>query len=372
MRFTVHGGWVLSASLLAVGCIPRVHLRVLEPADVAVPPHIEKVAVVARTRPSTGGQAVLNVIEGALSGEAIGADREGAARAKQGVVEALAESPRYGVVVPAVELEGVGSGVAAAPLHWPRVESICAEVGAQGLVVLEAFDTNSSVDQTVEERTRTGENGKEIRYKVFHARRETSMISSWRFYDPGNHVLIDEWFEHRNARTWEEEGDTPEIARSKLPSQYDTVGSVGWDAGHDYGRRIAPSWLWVTRRYYGRGDPGFAEARRHVKADRWTEAEAIWGGLAQREDPKIKGKALFDLALAREREGALDQATDLARQADALLGKRRSRGYVSELESRRAKQVRLEQQMRMHAPPPTDEPPTNEPPVEGTGGGSAE
>jgi hypothetical protein len=351
-----------------LGCTPHIHLRVLEPADVAVPPHIEKVAVVSRTRPSTGGQAVLNVIEGALSGEAIGADREGAAQAKRGVVEALAESPRYDVVVPAVELEGVGSGVTAPPLRWPRVEKICAEVGAQGLVVLEAFDTNSSVEEQVENRTRTDDRGKEIHYKVFHAHRETSMISTWRFYDAGNHVLIDEWFDHRNARSWEEEGETPEDARSRLPAQIDTVGAVAWDAGHDYGRRIAPSWLWVSRAYFGKGDPAFKEAKRHVRADQWVQAEAAWGGLAQSEDPKIRGRALFNLALVKEREGDLDQAVALAREADSLLGKGRTRGYISTLETRRAKQAQLEQQLRTHAPPPPPEEPPIEPPAEDLGG----
>ena len=354
---------LLMTSGLVTGCAPAIRLRVLEPAEVAVPPHIEKLAVVSRTRPSTTGQKVLNVLEGALTGEAIGADRVGAAKAKQGVVAALAESPRYDVVTPAIELEGVGGGGTATPLAWPRVEDICREVGAQGLVVLEAFDTDSHVEEHVEDRTRTNDAGKEVHYKVFHARRRTSMSSTWRFYDAPNHLLVDELYDHETARTWDETGDTPDEARSHLPAQVETIEDVAFDAGEDYGRRIAPSWLWVKRSYYGKGEPDLVQAKKHVKADQWGQAEAIWKRLAESDDPEIKGKALFDLALAREREGALDAAANLARQADALLGKRRTRDYVSTLETRRAKQARLEQQMAPVAPPPAPKAPPPAPPV---------
>ncbi len=363
MKLQIGTSVLLALCWGTIGCSPSVKLRVLEPAAVAVPPHIDTVAVVARTRPSTGGQKVLNVLEGALTGEAIGTDREGAARAKQGVVAALAESPRYDVVVPPLELQGVGSGVSAPPLAWQRVERICEDVGAQGLVVLEAFDTDSHIDESVENRTRTNDAGKEVHYKVFHAQRHTHMASTWRFYDASTRLLLDELYDHANSRSWEESGDTPEVARSKLPAQLETVRHVAFDAGEDYGRRIAPSWLWVRRAYYGRGDPGLKQAKKHVKATQWAQAEAIWQELTESEDPTIQGKALFNLALAREREGELDRAAELSRQADALLDKGRSRDYVSTLETRRAKQVRLEQQMRVPGPPPEIPPPPVPPPA---------
>ena len=361
---------VLLSSALTTGCAPKISLRVLEPAAVAVPPHIDKVAVVSRTRPSTTGQKVLNVLEGALTGEAIGADRVGAATAKQGVVMALAESPRYDVVMPALELQGWGGGGTAAPLAWPRVEEICRDVGAQGLVVLEAFDTDSHVEEHVENRTRTNDAGKEIHYKVFHARRRTTMSSTWRFYDATNHLLLDELWDHETARTWDETSDTPAHARSQLPAQIHTIENVASDAGQDYGRRIAPSWLMVRRSYYGKGDPDLVQAKKHVKAGQWSQAEEIWTRLSESSDPDLKGKALFDLALAREREGGLDAAANLARQADALLGKSRTRSYVSTLEIRRAKQARLEQQMAPVAPPLAPEAPVHSPappPMEDSG-----
>jgi hypothetical protein len=357
---------LLGGSLIA-GCAPSIRLKVLEPADVMVPPHIDTVAVVARTRPSTAGQTVLGVLEGALTGEAIGADWEGAAQAKQGVVAALAESPRYGVVLPTIELEGVGSGVAAAPLPWQQVERICRDVDAQGLVVLEAFDTDSHVHEHAETRTKTNDAGKEVHYKVFHAHRETSMSSTWRFYDAMNRILIDELYDREHARSWEAEGPTPGEARGRLPPQINTIRDVAYDAGHDYGRRIAPSWLWVKRSYYGKGDDGLKEAKGHVRADEWPQARALWAQLAESPDPKIRGKALFNLALAEERAGALEAAVELARKADVALGKGRTRSYVSELESRRGKELRLEQQMRQppppppeHAPPPPPEPAQDE------------
>ncbi len=361
MNVVSNASVLLLSSVLATGCAPKISLRVLEPAAVAVPPHIDKVAVVSRTRPGSTGQKVLNVLEGALTGEAIGADRAGAASAKRGVVNALAESPRYDVVTPALELEGWGGGGTAAPLAWPRVEDICRDVGAQGLVVLESFDTDSYVEEHVEKRTRTNDAGREVNYKVFHAQRRTSMSSTWRFYDASNRLLIDELWDHENTRTWDETGDTPSQARSQLPAQIHTIEDVASRAGHDYGRRIAPSWLMVRRSYYGKGDPDLVQAKKHVKAGQWAQAEAIWTRLSASSEPDVKGKALYNLALARERDGALDAAADLARQADALLGKRRSSAYVSTLEIRRGKQARLERQMAPVAPPLAPKEPSHAP-----------
>ena len=39
MRSLTTGAWLLMASALAGGCTPHIHMRVLEPAEVAVPPY---------------------------------------------------------------------------------------------------------------------------------------------------------------------------------------------------------------------------------------------------------------------------------------------------------------------------------------------
>ena len=59
--------WVVLVAL-ATGCMPKTSLEVLRPADVALPPHIEKLAVIDRSRPANLGQGVLGTLEGLVTG----------------------------------------------------------------------------------------------------------------------------------------------------------------------------------------------------------------------------------------------------------------------------------------------------------------
>ena len=88
----------LAVAAWTMGCGPAVTLRVLEPAAVTVPPQVETVALVDRSRPSNAGEGILGVLEGIVTGEAIGVDTEGRAQALQGLSSGLANSPRFRVV----------------------------------------------------------------------------------------------------------------------------------------------------------------------------------------------------------------------------------------------------------------------------------
>ena len=72
---------VLFSGLVALafssGCSAKLDLEVLAPAQVSVPGHIQTIAFVDRSRSKNVGQGLLGALEGALSGEAIGADSEG-------------------------------------------------------------------------------------------------------------------------------------------------------------------------------------------------------------------------------------------------------------------------------------------------------
>ena len=66
------------AILLGQGCATsNISLEVPKPADISLPPEIETIALVNRFKPEKG-KGFLNVLEGALSGENIGQDRNGA------------------------------------------------------------------------------------------------------------------------------------------------------------------------------------------------------------------------------------------------------------------------------------------------------
>ncbi|GEM_PF-2792629 len=96
---------------------------------------------------------------------------------------------------------------------------------------------------------------------------------------------------------------------------------------------------------YAKGHPVLKETKALVESGRWKKATKAWRSLLGDPDPKVRGRARFNLALANERAGNLDKALNLARKAAADLGNGKSRAYVAELEDRVADSERLEQQM---------------------------
>ena len=336
----------LAAALLSLsGCGPAVTLRVLQPAEKTVPAHIQTVAVLDRSRPSNAGEGFLGVMEGLVTGEAIGVDTEGRQEAVEGLLSVLEESPRYEIVIPMVDREQADSWVFETVIDWDMADAICARVGCQGIVALEAFDSDSHVDHEVETRTKKDDDGNEHKIKVHVVQRRTRVVVEWRIYDVVNSRVVDDDRDRSVAETWEAEGRTESDARGRLPSQYDTVTELAYRSGDEYARRIAPAWIYVRRAYYASGDTRLKDAKWHVKDGDWEAAAAIWLVMLDEEDAKLRGKAGYNLALAREQAGLLGEALDLAKVAADTWDKPRIRNYRWILEERMMDEDKLQRQL---------------------------
>jgi len=334
-----------------VGCAPSVSLRVLRPAEVEVPPHVDTVAVIDRSRSGNVGEGILGVIEGALTGEALAVDLEGRDVALEAVGDGLAASPRYEVVSLHLDPESSKSSLFDELLDWDTATSLCAKFGCQAIVALEGFDSDSRLEQDsyrVEEEDEDGEK----KYRVVHtASRETHVVAAWRLYDVERQRILDDQRDHMEVESWSHEGETKREALDGLPSQYDTVTELAFDSGAWYARHIAPSYEWVRRSYYGAGDPLLKEARQKVRAEDWTGAQALWEQLLGDTDGKVRGKAEHCLAVAAELEGDLQAALQWATKAAQDLDVPRTRAYRWALEQRLIEQGLLDVQMQREVAP---------------------
>ncbi len=345
-RILAGGLFALGAALATLsGCGPAVTLRVLQPAEKTVPSHIQTVAVLDRSRPSNVGEGFLGVMEGLVTGEAIGVDTEGRQEAINGLLDVLEESPRYQIVIPMVDREQADSHLFETTIDWEAADAICARVGCEGIVALEAFDSDSHVDHEVETRTKKDDDGNEKKIRVHVVQRQTRVMAAWRIYDVVNSRVIDDDWDHSVAETWDAEGKTESDARGRLPSQYDTVCDLAYRSGDDYARRIAPAWIYVRRAYYASGDSRLKDAKFAVKDGDWETASRIWEGMLDDADAKLRGKAGYNLALAREQAGLLGEALDLATVAGEAWDKARIRNYRWILEQRMMDEDKLMRQL---------------------------
>jgi len=371
--------FALASLLLAGGCAPSVSLRVLKPASINIPAEIQTVAVIDRSRASNAGQTVLGVLEGGLSGEGIAADNEGRLEAMNAAVAVLSESPRFEVLTPTVTPKEVDSNLFDKPWDYSSVARLCKQYGCDGVIALEAFDSDSRTDNGV---IATDDSKYNAESSTHWASRNTRVVTSWRFYDAHADRTLDQLRAHDEANTWQEEALTVKDAMARLPSQQDTIRRMGSASGSSYARRIAPAYIMVRRTYYGGGSDEMKSARNHVRATDWEGATPIWRDLAQSTtDAKLRGKARFNLAVAAEVRGELARAQDLAKKAAVDLHNGKARRYASALEYRLIEQRRLEEQLtpppqetvapprEKPVPPPHNAPaPTNSPPANDGGG----
>ena len=294
------------------------------------------------------GQTILGVVEGALTGENIGADMEGRSEAIHGLTDALHASPRFIVIDPGnVEAD---ESLFDTEMPWPAAKKICRQSGCEGIVSLEAFDSDSSVDVSSSTRTETVD-GKEKKVKEYSATQNTRVLAAWRLYDVENKRIIDEIRDTPTHETWSTSGTTEDSARSQLPSQTVAVKEVGHASGTAYGRRIAPSYSTVTRRYFGGGffgiHPELKKAKELAKAGKWKQAEEAWRKIAKQTDSaKIKARATYGIAVSRELEGDLPDALTWAQKAAKTHNKGRIGRYPSILQARITDQKKVEEQMQ--------------------------
>ncbi len=344
-------------SLLALtACMPKVQVEVLQPAAVTFPADIRTLAVLDRSAPANFGQTVLGALEGVLTGEAILGDREGASRAMEGLTTTLRASPRFEAAVPVLTKEQSETDIFDKELSWRAAERIARKANAEAVVALEAFDSDSAVTMSTDTETVT-ENGQSKEKTIHIAHRETRVLTAWRVYDVQNKLIIDDFRDHAYTRSWDARGDSPALAVANLPTQVFTIEQVGAEAGVAYGRRIAPSYIFVMRSFYSKGSPRIEEAKAHVRSGDWEGAQQLWLKVIENQtDPKIRGRAYFNLALASEIEGDLAQALEYAKKAGVDLRKGRAYRYSATLSQRLADQRLVDEQMAVPEDVPESRP----------------
>jgi len=320
-----------------------VSMQVLVPGIINVPQDIKKVGIINRSLPAKGSN-VQNILEGIFSGESIMADREGSKNCVHGLSNQLNESPRFeAILLESLDLRGTGTKRFATPLHWNVVANYCELYDLDALVVLETFDSDISYREHSRKRNKKVDD-KKVEYTEYIANLLMNVNAGWRIYDIKNRKIVDE-DSYMDDMEWHMSGDTPEEARHGLPQKRNAINKSGYHAGKQYGIRISPSWMHVSRAYYARENDDFKLAKRMVKSQNWEAAAKVWEKYTNNPDPKVAGFACYNMALANEMQGELEIALNWADKAMKKYGLKRAVSYVNILNRRIMDQERLRKQM---------------------------
>jgi hypothetical protein len=340
----VSGSLIFSVSSCKVG---HVSMQVLQPADIMLPQHFQRFVLADRTRPAKGnGNQAINVLEGIFTGEGAFQDKWGAEDCLEGLRQVLIQTPRYTVTVAALDtaIKGTGRRQVMPPLDWATVAKLIGSDTGTALVVLESFDSNNNFFNEVVQTTQRGPNGENIQVPEYRSHNRVDVYCVWRIYDWKHKTVVDQYTQE-SRQQFDGSGATQVAADQRLPSRRDMTSRAGVSAGIQYGHRISPQWIWVSREYYKKGSDVLKSTAKLVKYNNWETATNKWDKEAKSSDPKAAMRSSFNMALASEKAGQLDLAIQWANRA-AEMGDKRAMRYVQVLQQRQADQKKLEEQMK--------------------------
>jgi len=333
--------------LLLGACTRNTTLRVLQPAQMTLPEHITTVAIVDRSKPSNGWS---NFLEGLFTGEEIGQDRRSRQTAVDGLTNALTRTPRFQVKTTGIELTSSKAGARMPPaLDWSEIDKICRDYNTNAVVTIESFDSDNSRSARAYSETKKDKTGKKYTVTSYRSQQRTGVRIGWRLYDPKTKIVVDEYvtedYLERNGS-----GTTERAALNNLPSQLDVTRDVAYNVGIEYGARIAPIYVNISRAYYHKAK-GFKDhmkkAARHLEDRNIEQATILWKRVIATagDNRKAAGRAAYNMAVASEVSGNLTLALEWAQKSYNDFGNKRAREYINIIKARQNDVRKVDAQM---------------------------
>ncbi len=320
-----------------------VHISVLQPAPITLPPYVKNVVVVNRTEVSKKSN-VFNVVNKAFSLESPNLDREGSQATITALSNELKKNNRFDEVtlLTNTSLTTDAPGMFPARLAWDSVEKYCSENNADALFSLELFDTRSQIDYSVNKTTIKTVLGN-IPAVEQQANMNTIVNAGWRIYDVRGKNILDEKAIRRNIM-FHGRGINPLLAAQALTDRREAVKQVGNIAGHDYAFDIIPLWTRVTRDYYVRGSGNFKIATRKARTGNWDGAAKLWQQEVTNSKRKIAGRACYNMAIISEINGDVDAAIQWAQKSYENYNNHLALSYINLLKNRKINDSILQDQ----------------------------
>jgi hypothetical protein len=306
--------------VVASSCVTTtVTLQVLKPASMSLPASIQRVSIfpMAGLPERDGIFDSLTHIE--LSSDADFMEiKDGYLH---GIYDVMSESPRFQKVV--ISDTSFRQRIVNGQLFWEDIEEICRHDTTGVLLLLQKAVTYDAVAEY-------GMPDIFINYNILNR-------SKWVFYSPESRTKLAEF----------SFSDTLLAAGYASTSMNDDLlYQVCYRCGQAAGTTFSPSWEnHELRVFFIAPGKEMRAAARYVRQNRWVEAAMIWNRLAEMPNMRKASRAAFNLALAFERDDALDQASLWIAYADSLSDNLRIDMYKKELDTRLSLRPILDEQI---------------------------
>jgi hypothetical protein len=333
--------------LASCGGTRDMRVQVMRPALITVPQDIQSIAILNRSIPTAKGN-----LESMVSGEKPLQDKELSQECLRGLSETLFTSNRF--VVKQVEYSMDASDPKSLTfgnvLDWATVDSICARLQVNGLLVLEYFDTDFTVHNPVGAAAQAVQGVLTGSQSTVEVTGTATASAGFRVYYAQKHQISYE--DHfRWKKVWRQRSANAFEALAKMIKRNQALMDVSYLTGREFGMNIVPLFYWEPREMYKGKKGEMARGERQALSKDWEAALKTWTYVYETSGKnKIRAKAAFNMALCHEVLGNLEEAQKWASTAYVEAGKRPALNYSEIIDRRVREQARLKEQIGKQEP----------------------
>ncbi len=136
----------------------------------------------------------------------------------------------------------------------------------------------------------------------------------WSVYTAKEQKIIDR-FTQVDTLYWDGLDENGQYKKLRIPGKTSAVALAAGVIGENYAKHILPAWIKVDRTFMLCSDPELQKAVKLAQNNKWDEAVAIWQVYSGSKNKRNQVVALYNLALASEMNGTIDQAIGLTDRA---------------------------------------------------------
>jgi len=247
--------------------------------------------------------------------------------------ELLFESGRYDFVIPENRfLEFKKNSFLNEEMAWDEVKKLCDIYDTDAILSLDHFVTRVSTDYKKESFYDSGRDG--FTWASL-AEMKISYEALFRVYDPVHEKIIIREF-IRDTVVWEDvAGSINELFERFTPVKT-ALSQVGIAIALDFSDKISTTWHQEQRKLFVSGDTNLKQAAPFAENNEWETAIALWKETLKNSNSKsTKSKAEFNIAVAYELKGELDEAILWALKSYERMYRQVTYDYLTVLKQRK-------------------------------------
>lgn len=333
---------IIPVFLLSCSASSTLTLSVPQPSNVYLSKEVKNIGILNRSTPSVQYNTI-DAIDKILTAEEKNLDKNGAEETIQGLFESLSQNNRFSnvTVIDSLILKESGIDVFSPELKQEDIDKICAKNNLDAFYELSFYDTDAKISYSTSNTMVPNAFGVKIPAINHKVTINTLIKTGWRLYDNVTKHLSDQFVNNNNFIV-SGSGINPMKAYETITNRKNEVFRISKNNGYAYGNELLPYTIRERRLYFVKGNSNFETAQRKAQTGDWDGAGELWKKETLNTNPKLAGRAYYNMAIISEINGNLEEALNWAAQSYSDFNIKEGLQYSKILKARIAKNKVIE------------------------------